>query len=87
MNAQKAGAKIAIVTNSAEGSGEFIDMVMNDTNNKKAKIPAAYLPGINGKRLREYLLYEKPVLLIQIPLNYTVTYLENVHFKPPWELW
>lgn len=46
-NAQKAGARIALVTDSAAGTDDFIDMVLDETN-QKADIPAAYLPGVSG---------------------------------------
>ncbi|KAI1724889.1 PA domain-containing protein [Ditylenchus destructor] len=87
LNAEKAGARIAIVTDSAGGSDDFIDMITDDTD-RKANIPAAYLPGVSGKRIREYFIYEEPMIWIQIPLNYTTKALRDVDIsKPPWELW
>ncbi|KAH7721581.1 protease-associated domain-containing protein [Aphelenchoides avenae] len=86
LNAQEAGARIALITDSASGSDEFIDMIADETK-RRAEIPVAYLPGNSGKHIREYLLYEKPLLWIRIPLNYTTKLLRDVPSKPPWELW
>jgi len=46
LNAEKAGAKMAIVTDSASGTDDFIDMISDDGT--KSSIPAAYLPGVSG---------------------------------------
>jgi len=87
INSQNAGAKFVIITDSINGSEEFIDMITDGTQ-RRGQIPAAFLPGVNGKHLREYLLYEKPILWIHIPLNYTLRNLrESDASKPPWEVW
>ncbi|KAL3070885.1 hypothetical protein niasHT_001971 [Heterodera trifolii] len=87
LNAQKAGAAIALITDSTSGGDDFIDMVSDDTH-RRGDIPAAWLPGVSGRRLRQYLVYEKPELWIQIPLNYTNRSLRDTFAsKPPWELW
>uniref|UniRef100_A0A914IBP1 PA domain-containing protein n=1 Tax=Globodera rostochiensis TaxID=31243 RepID=A0A914IBP1_GLORO len=87
LNAQEAGAAIALITDSSSGGDDFIDMVTDDSQ-RRGDIPAAWLPGVSGRRLREYLVYEKPELWIQIPLNYTNRSLRDTFAnKPPWELW
>ncbi|CAK5075588.1 unnamed protein product [Meloidogyne enterolobii] len=84
LNAQKAGAKIAIITDSEVGSDDFIDMVSDDTN-RKANISCAWLPGNSGRRIRQYLLYTNPSINIDIPLNYTNKPLRDTYSsKPHW---
>lgn len=47
IQAQLAGAKMAIITDSRNGSEGFIDMIRDDTN-RIASIPVGFLPGSNG---------------------------------------
>lgn len=47
LNAQYAGARMAIITDSKNASEGFIDMIRDETN-RRAGIPAGYLPGNNG---------------------------------------
>uniref|UniRef100_A0A1I8BET5 PA domain-containing protein n=1 Tax=Meloidogyne hapla TaxID=6305 RepID=A0A1I8BET5_MELHA len=84
LNAQKAGAKIAIITDSSAGSDDFIDMVSDETN-RKANISCAWLPGNSGRRIRQYLMYTNPSISIDIPLNYTNKPLRDTYsMKPHW---
>lgn len=90
INAEDAGATITLITDSKSGDDTFIDMIADGTS-RKTNIPAAYLPGVSGKRIRNHLLYKNDVLLIQIPLNYTTKSFKDSSLlqitKPPWELW
>uniref|UniRef100_A0A914XP99 PA domain-containing protein n=1 Tax=Plectus sambesii TaxID=2011161 RepID=A0A914XP99_9BILA len=85
IESEKAGALAVLVTDSKGGGDEFIEMVADETT-RKAYIPAAFMPGQNGKMFRQHLLYKSAPIFINIPLNLTFTLLENVR-KPPWELW
>ncbi|VDK50028.1 unnamed protein product [Anisakis simplex] len=84
--ASAAGAQFAIITDSAAGTDDWIEMI-GDGLNQKSDIPVAYLPGISGRRIREHLLYGGEVITVTIPLNYSSLLLSDVPRKPPWELW
>ncbi|CAJ0956458.1 unnamed protein product, partial [Mesorhabditis belari] len=89
IHAEEAGAYFAIITDSARGGDEVVDMITDNTN-RRADIPAAYLSGASGRRLRDFLLYggqNGGYVLVTIPLNHTNTLLRDVPSKPPWELW
>uniref|UniRef100_A0A914RCL3 PA domain-containing protein n=1 Tax=Parascaris equorum TaxID=6256 RepID=A0A914RCL3_PAREQ len=45
--ASKAGARFALITDSAAGTDDWIDMV-GDGTAQKSDIPVAYLPGVSG---------------------------------------
>ncbi|PAV85313.1 hypothetical protein WR25_13103 [Diploscapter pachys] len=88
IHAEEAGALIALITDSKAGSDEFVDMI-TDTTQRRAGIPAAYITGASGRRIRDYLLYSdmSTKVLMTIPLNHSTTSLRNIPSKPPWELW
>ncbi|CAD5224355.1 unnamed protein product [Bursaphelenchus xylophilus] len=86
LNVERAGGKIIMITDSKNGTEGFIDMIKDETGTT-SHIPAGYLPGNNGRRMREYLNYEGDYIKIRIPFNYTTKrFRENLN-KPPWELW
>ncbi|KFD49760.1 hypothetical protein M514_09355 [Trichuris suis] len=84
-NAERLGAAIVLISDIEAGDGNFIDM-MGTYSSDKAKIPAFYLPGADGKRLRAHLLYGKDAVWIKIPLNLSFVPLHMVR-KPPWDPW
>ncbi|VDM39692.1 unnamed protein product [Toxocara canis] len=86
LTASKAGARFAIITDSEAGTDDWIDMI-SDGSAQKSNIPVAYLPGVSGRRIREYLMYGDERITITIPLNYSTVLLNNIPRKPPWELW
>ncbi|VDL82202.1 unnamed protein product [Nippostrongylus brasiliensis] len=86
INAENAGAVIALVTDSYGGGDEYVDMI-TDSTERKAGIPAGYITGASGRRLRDFLLYSDVPIRMTIPLNHTLAMLRDVPNKPPWELW
>ncbi|VDD91518.1 unnamed protein product [Enterobius vermicularis] len=84
--ASKAGARVAIITESSSESSKWIDMV-GDGSDKKSDIPVAFLPGASGKRIRDYLMYGGGEVRITIPLNLSKFDVRTYQAKPPWELW
>ncbi|KAK6747037.1 hypothetical protein RB195_000340 [Necator americanus] len=86
INAENAGALIALVTDSYAGGDEFVDMI-TDATQRQAGIPAGYITGASGRRLRDFLLYSEGGIRLTIPLNHTLAMLREVPSKPPWELW
>uniref|UniRef100_F1LCI7 PAP21-like protein n=1 Tax=Ascaris suum TaxID=6253 RepID=F1LCI7_ASCSU len=84
--ASMAGARFALITDSAAGTDDWIDMV-GDGTAQKSDIPVAYLPGVSGRRIREHLMYGDERITVTIPLNYTSMLLSDIPRKPPWELW
>lgn len=86
INAENAGALIALVTDSHAGGDEYVDMV-TDGSERQAGIPAGYVTGASGRRFRDYLLYSDVPIRMTIPLNHTLAMLRDVPNKPPWELW
>ncbi|XGW29099.1 hypothetical protein V3C99_008696, partial [Haemonchus contortus] len=86
INAENAGALIALVTDSHSGSDEFVDMV-TDSTERQAGIPAGYITGASGRRIRDFLLYSDGAIQMTIPLNHTLALVREIPNKPPWELW
>ncbi|CAJ0602517.1 unnamed protein product [Cylicocyclus nassatus] len=86
INAENAGALIALITDSYAGTDEFVDMV-TDSTERRAGIPAGYITGASGRRIRDFLLYSDGDIRLTIPLNHTLHMLRDIPSKPPWELW
>uniref|UniRef100_A0A0N5AYY3 PA domain-containing protein n=1 Tax=Syphacia muris TaxID=451379 RepID=A0A0N5AYY3_9BILA len=86
INADKAGAQIALITDSASESERWIEMISDGTK-KKSNIPVAFLPGVSGKRIRSYLMHGEGDVRITIPLNISTFDAKILQTKPPWELW
>ncbi|EYB92054.1 hypothetical protein Y032_0198g1610 [Ancylostoma ceylanicum] len=81
------GIRIRIIEFSQfSGGDEFVDMV-TDATQRQAGIPAGYITGASGRRLRDFLLYSEGDIRLTIPLNHTLAMLRDVPSKPPWELW
>uniref|UniRef100_A0A1I8A4L4 PA domain-containing protein n=1 Tax=Steinernema glaseri TaxID=37863 RepID=A0A1I8A4L4_9BILA len=87
INAERAGAAFVIVSDTVNGTDELIEMVSDQTR-RRAGIPAAYLNGASGKKIRNYLMQSEFVIELTIPLNYTYPFVpDDVPSRPPWELW
>ncbi|KHJ97704.1 hypothetical protein OESDEN_02313 [Oesophagostomum dentatum] len=82
INAENAGALIALVTDSHAGGDDFVDMI-TDASQRRAGIPAGYITGASG----DFLLYSDGDIRLTIPLNHTLAMLRDIPSKPPWELW
>jgi len=84
IQAESAGAYATIITSGEEGDEGMIEMIKDETN-RAARIPAVYLAGIHGYQIRNHLMYDYSPVLIDIPVNLTMTPLHEARF-PPWEL-
>ncbi|CAD5218211.1 unnamed protein product [Bursaphelenchus okinawaensis] len=86
VNAERAGARAVLITDAANSTSGFIEMI-RDEGGLAAGIPAGYLPGNNGKRMRDYLNYEGDYIKLRIPFNFTTKGMRDALNKPPWDLW
>lgn len=84
IQAELAGAYATIISSNDETDEGMIEMIKDETN-RAAGIPAVYLAGIHGYQIRNYLMYDYSPVLIDIPINLTMTPLHEARF-PPWEL-
>lgn len=86
INAEKAGAKAVIITESNTRSNEFdqyIEMI-HDQSGRNASIPAGFLLGKNGRIINTTLKkLRKKHAVINIPLNLTFTPPQKIN-HPPW---
>ncbi|CAI4232165.1 unnamed protein product [Auanema sp. JU1783] len=86
-NAERAGAVAVLMTDSKNGGyDDYVEMI-SDGSEPKAGIPAAYIVGASGRRIREYLFYNNDFVELTIPINHSLTMIHDIHSKPPWELW
>ncbi|KAI6202355.1 PA domain-containing protein [Aphelenchoides besseyi] len=86
VNGYIAGAAFIIVTDSNNASDTIINMVSDDTG-RYVNVPIAYLPGVSGRKLRQFFLYEGDSMTINIPMNMTFKAMREALNRPPWELW
>lgn len=89
INAEKAGARAVIITESDNISSDhdyYIEMV-HDNSERDANIPAGYLVGRNGRVIRQTLKkLRKRYAIINIPVNLTFTPVHQIN-HPPWQGW
>ncbi|CAD6185101.1 unnamed protein product [Caenorhabditis auriculariae] len=84
MNAQNAGAVVALVTDTEGGGNDYVFM-LTDTTLRQADIPAAFVSGSTGRILRQTLRSED-VLIGSIPTTNVHPIFDHVR-KAPWEDW
>lgn len=88
-NAEKAGAKVVLVTESNSESPEYeyyIEM-SHDSTPTEVNIPAAYLLGKNGRIIKETLTkLKRNYAVINLPQNLTFVPPHRIN-HPPWLTW
>ncbi|CAG0905706.1 unnamed protein product [Cyprideis torosa] len=88
VNAERAGAVGVIVSDivSSELADVYIEMIVDD-DKYDPRIPAAYLPGVNGRMILNRLHEShRTYALVNIPVNLTNVPLEKWK-QPPWQAW
>lgn len=89
LNAEKAGAKVVLVTENNMQSPEYdyyIEMV-HDNTSKDVNIPAAFLLGKNGRIIKETLnKLKRSYAIINLPQNLTFVPAHRIN-HPPWLTW
>lgn len=89
LNAEKAGAKVVLITENNISSPEFeyyIEMV-HDNSSKDVGIPAGFLLGKNGRIIKETLTkLKRSYAIINLPQNLTFVPAHRIN-HPPWLTW